>query len=185
MNERKRFDKELAEAVVDMLTTRNEDPSAEEIAQKHYGRKTVGPAAVEEVRRLLPRICYLIEKEYEQPVFLVKQTYYDSFRKTPPANNTEAGSCLAGGRGGRAAGIKLNKNAEDLIYMVHLERGIRSGAGKLRANGNRLVKAVKDGRFSRPEAAPLLMMGGKLAQPNDLKFATQVLKALPAAASDK
>jgi hypothetical protein len=183
MRGREPYVTELAQTVATLFVEGNTDPSADEIAAKHFEGKALGGEIIEGIRKRLRRVRDVVEQDFELPVYLLNHTYYARFRKDPPATDADARRCIPGGFHVVAAGIRLNEGEGDLIYQAHLSQNLVSGAGKLKKNLDRTLDAAEDGRLSNPQAATVMDRGRRRAEPEKLALATEVMKELPEAKS--
>jgi len=157
---RKNVDILLVEAVVSLVNSDNTDPSAEEIAQKYYGRKTLGDGALDDVRKKLPKIRKSLERDYGLQATLVNGRYYERYRNESCVTIHEGRRCLPVGRGLRTAGIKIAGRG-DFIFAAAIQRGIDSGAGKVVTCQRRLIKAVGSGAVANEQAVLIAKSGKK------------------------
>lgn len=172
---------ELAQTVAQMFEAGNVDPSAEEIAETHFGRTVLGGEITEGVRKRLKKIRDLLEEDFGLLVCLLRRNYYTQQRRdNPPQTEAEARACIAAG-GFRipAHGIRLQTGDSDLIWQAIMQRNLTSGAGKVKKSVDRTLDAVGQNQLSRPRAARLLDDAQQRMAPKDPTLAKRVMKELP------
>lgn len=173
---------ELAQTVNSIFAQGKTDPSAEEIAATHFPGRALGGEIIDGIRKRLRRVRYILETDYDQPVYLLSSTYYTRYRDNKPQTEDQARKCIPGGYGVTSAGIALNVNGDaDLIYQATLTQNFSSGAGKYKKSADRTLGAVEEGRMTGPVAAPILQRAANQAQPSNPALASRVMQGLPPA----
>lgn len=148
------FSSEVATTVKKLFDAGNIDPSAEEIAVEHFGRKIIPSDAVSVIRKRLKQVKALLEKNYDLPSCLLSELYYieendKKFRHNPPTNDNDARLCLPWGYGKVAWGLLLEKdNAHARIWKAALDLNMTAGAGRVRCAADQAVAGVPQRRHA-------------------------------------
>jgi hypothetical protein len=175
-----KYNRELADTVNQMFGSHRRDPSADEIAEVHFGGKAVGGEVIDGIRKRLPKISRLIEQNYEHLVCVVSETYYARFRNEPPQTDADARKCIPVGQGVRSMGIRLSAGENDLIYQSALRQGLATGGAKFKKGVDRTVEATTAGRVPRKRAARLLKEAQTIVAPKRPKELGKIMQELPA-----
>lgn len=173
------YTRRLARTVDKLFKKRTYDPSASEIGHAHFSGEVLGGEIIDGIQKRLLRIKRLLEKEYDRPVYLVNDRYYDQFRENKPTTKEEAQKCVPWGRTRRAAGIALSVRKSDIIYEASLEHNISIGAGRVKKGIDRTLEAVMDKRLEPANAALLLDQTQEKMRPTKKGLAKRVMKKLP------
>lgn len=177
---------DLATTINEMFASGTDDPSASEIARRHWGDddKVMPPEIIEGVRGRLGRVRAALEEDGHLMCPL-SETYYRRFRKPGKLKSRdEARRCLALGRGRQQIGLlRLTGTAEsDLIWTEWASMQCNQGAGKAGRALNGLLAAVDSGKVSIEQAQEILSQAERLTQPDRPEIAERVMRALPPAA---
>jgi len=174
-----KYNRELADTVNQMFGAGNTDPSADEIAEEHFGGKAVGGEVLDGIRKRLPKISRMVEQNYDHPVCVVSEAYYARFRNQPPQTDAEARKCIPVGQGVRSMGIRLSTGDNDLIYQAAIRQGLATGGAKVKKGIDRTVDATEDGRVPKPQAARLIKEVRSRTVPKRPAQLRKIMKALP------
>jgi len=167
----------LTETTVQLISDGNVDPSAEEIAEAHFPEHGLVGEITESVRKRLDHIKKQIEIDYPQTgtLVLVNQKYYRLYRKRGVETDTEALECLPhNGDGNMMFGIR-RCSRDDRIWKADVRRNQKTGAGKVRKTGDRVLLAHGHGDASDEDAAAILRESLVLSQPTNVEKAQQLL----------
>jgi hypothetical protein len=177
---------ELATTVNEMFAEGVNDPSATEIARRHWGDDKVMPRILaEDVRRRLGRVRTALEEDGHLMCPL-SETYYQRYRRPGKLKTQdEARRCLAIGRGRQQVGLlRLTGTAEsDLIWTQWASIQCNQAAGKAGRALNGVLAAVDGDKVSVEQGHEILLQADRLAQPARPEVAERVMRALPPTAS--
>jgi hypothetical protein len=186
MATRDKYAIELASTVTDLFNSGMVDPSAEEIAYAHFPGRYIPGDVIEGVRKRLARVRALVEEGYGLQVYPLSRRYYLQFRKSPPTTVDEGRLCLPTGRGYRMEGLRLVLDANtDFGWQAMIDHQINSGAGKMKANIDRTLDAVKTGSLENGRAAEILRHAAERAEPKNQMIADRVRKQLTEGEGDE
>jgi len=159
---------ELATTVNEMFAEGMDDPSAGEIARRHWGEgRTIPKAAIEDIRRKLSRVSEAL-REDGHLLCPLSEPYYRRFRKPGQIKSRdEARRCLAIGRGRQQVGLLRFTSADDERGLVWIEWAaiqVNQAAGRQRRAGGRLAIAVETEKLSLEQAREILAEGQRIAE---------------------
>jgi len=174
-----KYNRELADTVNRMFGGDTGDPSADEIAEVHFGGKAVGGEVIDGIRKRLPKISRIIEQNYEHLVCVVSEAYYARFRNEPPQTDADARKCIPVGQGVRSMGIRLSAGENDLIYQSAIRQGLATGGAKFKKGLDRTVEATTAGRVPKKRAARLLKDAQAILTPKRPAELGKIMRALP------
>jgi len=169
---------ELARTVHELFADGHVDPSASEIAHKHFGDRTLGGEIIEGVRSRLTRVRALLEEDGYQ-LCPLSHTYYTRFRRKAPQSAAEARRCLATGRGKQQEGLLKLEGTGSAIWREWKTIQGAQAAGKSKRFLDGLLLAYENGNLAAAEVQELLANTARLAQPSKPEIAGRLMQALP------
>lgn len=170
---------ELAQTVNKMFAAGETNPSADEIAEKHFSGMALGGEILDGVAKRLGKIRDVLQTDFNHSVCLLSGTYFTVHKNgDPPTTEAEARRCIPGGYKIPAVGIHLQKGDDDLIYQAMLGMNLASGAGKTKKSVDLTLEAVEDHSITEPRAARILDRARRKAAPKKPALQKRVMTKL-------
>ncbi len=150
------FNYELANSAHEMFDSGLHDITASDLARYHFQRKSLGGEITKGIKKRMPAIKRILEKEHGLLVCGVNDHFYEL--SNDPVTLTEALKCTPGrGPSQTMAGIHVvNGGGHDFLYEASIETGISKGAGKLNHDFARITEAAEGGQLTKQNRTELI-----------------------------
>lgn len=154
------------------------DPSAEEIATEHFKGFAISGAIIEDVRKQLPKIRIMLERDFNRRVYLLSRNYYRYFRtSSEKLDEKNAKRCVPGmGHGVDAYGIRLHTDENDPIFKESMRQNTKSASAKGKTTIERLLDACKEKRMDQNAMGELMQDIRREMEPSDPKLVEKAIK---------
>jgi hypothetical protein len=177
----KTFNEDLTVAAAVLIEKGNTCPTAKEIAQQHFGRKSFPRHLARDVAKRLPTVKKRLETIFKIACFSVTEAFYADYKRTVPGDEVERKLCVAGACvAGRAAGIYAVVDKSDALYNTYLRNELSKTSGRASFNASRLMTEVEHKRLTKGQAGQMVAVAVKQVGDEKRKaFGKSILKALP------